>query len=306
LGKLPDEFAGVSAKDAVLSSSINAPVNVALAKAFKSVVRQGREFSSSRIDESSKLEAGQKTVDRDIAELIFDVMDDVLSLPAFNGFVRTWSNQDGTLTTVGAARVSDGQKFVEVVQKIHGRERVGRKGSSGRDAQVEIHKIIAHQWREDFQELFDKEGSLFIGTSKSAVWYAVGENALERLEQSILESEAKGTGTQNTAFDLQAEMRSLAEVWSKIHSRRPQSAARKVARNSKEQEKTDVARAASVIADLDLSKIAKEAYHGGHDAISLSVKKHDQKAVLTAQFDEGTLRFVGQALSRFVKDNLED
>jgi hypothetical protein len=305
-GKSPDEFAGVSAKDAVLSSSINAPVNAGLAKAFKSVVRQGREFARSRIDESSKLETGQKAVDRDIAELIFDVMDDVVSLPAFNGFVRTWSNGDGTLTTVGAARISDGQKFVEVVQKIHGRESVGRKGSGGREAQVEVHKVIAHQWRQDFEELFDKEGSVYIGTSKNAVWYAVGEKALERLEQSIQEAEAKGAGTQNTAFDVQAEMRPLAEVWSNIHSRRPQGAARKVARNSKEKEKTDVARAASVIADLDLPKIAKEAYHGGHDAISLSLKKHDEKAVLSAQFDEGTLRFVGQTLSRFVKDNLEE
>jgi hypothetical protein len=232
-------------------------------------------------------------------------MDDVVSLPAFNGFVRTWSNQDGTLTTVGATRISDGQKFVEAVQKIHGRESVGKKGGGGRDDQVEVHKLTANRWREDFQELFDKEGSLFIGTSKNAIWYAAGENALERLEQSIQEAAAKGAEP-DTAFDLQAEMRPLAEVWSKIHSRRPQSSARNVARKNQEKDKADVARAASVIADLDLPGIAKAAYHGGHDAISFSVKKQDQKAVLAAQFDEGTLRFVGQVLSQFVKDNLED
>src|SRR5262249_4588726 len=141
--------------------------------------------------------------------------------------------------------------------------------------------------------------------SKSAIWYAAGENALERLEQSIQEAEAKGAEP-NTAFSLQAEMRPLAEVWSKIHSRHPQGAARNVAGKSPGKDKADVAKAASVIADLDLPKIAKKAYHGGHDAISLSVKRRNEKAVLSAQFDEGTLRFVGQALSQFVKDNLED
>ena len=38
--------------------------------------------------------------------------------------------------------------------------------------------------------------------------------------------------------------------------------------------------------------------------MTLSSKKDTLS--LTGEFDEGTLRFVGKALSQFVKDNLED
>ncbi len=101
-------------------------------------------------------------------------------------------------------------------------------------------------------------------------------------------------------------MRPLAEVWSRIHSRRPKGVAKTVADKSKGNDKPAIAQAASTVADLDLPKIAAEAYRGGHDTIGVSLKRQGDKAVLSARFDEGTLRFVGRALSQFVKDNLED
>ncbi|MGE5194181.1 MAG: hypothetical protein ACM3U2_16920 [Deltaproteobacteria bacterium] len=302
-GQAPDEFAGVSREKAVLISSINMPVNAGLGKSFKSVVRQGREYVKFRIEHASNLDAGQKASDRDVADLIFDVMEDVAAMPVFNGFLRTWSNGDGTLTTVGATRVDDGHKFEEAVRKLRGREALGRKGGQ---PGVEVHRVTVHQWREAYRELFDKDGAVFVGTSPDAIWYAAGENALERLEQSIHEAEGKSQATPGAAMELHAEMRPLAEVWSRIHSRRPKGVAQQVADRSNGKAKPAVAQAASIVADLDLPKIAAEAYRGGHDTIGVSLKRQGDKAVFSARFDEGTLRFVGQALSRFVKDNLED
>ena len=306
VGQLPDAFAGVSKKDTVLSSMINMPVNGALAESFKTVVKQGQEVAQARIDNSSNIESGQKETDRDIAKLIFDVMDDVSSLPVFNGFLRIWLNNDGTLTTVAATRVSDGLKLDEAIQKIGGREKVGKKRGRGSEAEVEICKVTAHQWHQDYQELFDKDGSVYIGASKNAVWYAAGENALQRLEQSIEEAGDASATAQDNVFEMEAEMRPLAEVWSRIHSRLAKGGAQTVAEKGKAGEKPQAARAASVIASLNLPKLATEAYRGGHDVVALSLKRHDDREVLAAHFDEGTLRFIGQALSQFVKDNLQD
>ncbi len=304
VGQSPDEFTGVSKQNAVFAGSINLPVNRELGKSLKTVVQQGRVVAKTRIDRAQDLDASQKSIDSDFAALVFDVIDDVADMSSFNGFVRTWSNGDGTLTTVGATQVGDGQKYQERVQKFPARESVGRKGNS--ENRVEVHKIALRQWRQEYPELFDSEGTVLIGTSKNAVWYAVGAKALERLDQAIQEAEGRSESKSEMAIDLYAEMGPLAEVCAQLHSRKPEGTARRIAEKSKRDEKPSVARAASIVADLNLPKIAAEAYQDGKDSVSFTLKRAGDKATLSARFDEGTLRFIGKALSKFVKDNLED
>ena len=73
-----------------------------------------------------------------------------------------------------------------------------------------------------------------------------------------------------------------------------------------ENEHPKAAQAASVLAGLHLSKLAVEASKHGHDTMSMKLTRKGDKAIVTGQFDEGSLRFVGLALSKFVKDNLEE
>jgi len=304
IGQSPDEFAGVSRQDAVLAGSFNVPIDPLLARSLKAVVRQGREAASEKIAQASNLKAGQKAIDKEFVDLLFDVIDDVAGMSIFNGFVRTWSNADGTLTTVGAAQVSGGEKYREAVRKFKSRERV-EQTSTGPTG-VEIHKVIVTQWQNDYRELFDRDGSVFIGTSEKAVWYAVGANALERLEQSLAEAGGHSATKRESAVELTAEMRPLVAVWKAIDGRRPTGAAAKFKEKSEPKQNPSVAQAASVLTSLELPGIAVEAFQAGQDNVSLSLARRGDKVTLSAQFDAGTLRFVGKALSKFVKDNLED
>jgi hypothetical protein len=294
----------VSQQNAALSGAINVPVDPAIAKSLKTVVREARQVVHEKIDQSSDRGADQKSIDRNFAELIFACLDDVAGMSVFDSFVRTWSNGDGTLTTVGAVQISDGEKYRELVRKFPTREGVERNATG--EAGVEIHKVVVTQWRKDYQELFDRDGSVFIGTSDTALWYAFGEKARDRLEQTIHEAkENSGTKTE-AAVTVHARMLPLVEVWEKIHARRPAAGAAKPKAKNEKKEEPVATRAVSTVAELNLPKIAAEAYRGGHDEISLSLSRHGPKAVWSARFDEGTLRFIGKTLSKFVKDNLED
>ncbi len=317
IGESPDEFAGVSKKSAVLSGSINAPVNSALGKSLKDVAHQARDVALEKLDGASKIDAADKDTDKGLTNLLFDVIEDVAGMKTYNGFVRTWSNSDGNLTTVGAAAVADTEKYRERLRKFKTREEVHPKEAVGRG--VEIHRIHATSWTKDAPELFDKEGSVFIATSDKAIWYAVGEGALEKLERAMHEAHDNSGSKSDLALDLHIQMLPLAEVWDKIDSRQPakkeapvktvtavKNPKEKVKEKAGEGERPTVAQAASVLAGLHLSKLAVEASKHGHDTMSLTLSRKGDKAIVTGQFDEGSLRFVGLALSKFVKDNLEE
>ena len=60
------------------------------------------------------------------------------------------------------------------------------------------------------------------------------------------------------------------------------------------------------MSELELPKIAVEALQHGHDTLSITLTRNGENAELVVQSDEGILRFIGMALSKFTKDNLED
>ena len=332
MGHISDDFAGVSQQGAVMSSTINFPNDQIFTKSLKSVSHQARTVVSEAINKDERLNAEQKSVDKQVLDLVCDLVDDVAAMPVFNGFARTWANSDGTLTTVGAVKVADGAKYRELVQKFKSQERVGHKSADGG---VEIHKIAVALWQKDFPELFEKEGAVYFGTSEKAVWYALGEKGLERLEQAI--QEAGSEKAKNPAVvDVHAELLPLAKVWDQFRTRHPSAApadskkkdvkstaTSKVASKSKagdkgngkqtapsesqaKEKKEAISRAKSAVSELELHKIAVAAFQHGHDTISITLTRKGENAELAVRSDEGILRFIGLALAKFTKDNLED
>jgi len=302
VGKAPDEFAGVSKQGTAVWANMNMPVNPAVGKKLAAFAGQARGVAKDKIDKASGLSADQKVNDKDFADLISKVVEDVAGMSTFNGFVRTWPSGEGTLTTVGAAQVPDGQKYRELVRKFRNQEQVGDKsGSSG----VEIHKITLAKWPQDYPELFDKSGAVYIGTADKAVWYALGPKALERLQQAAGEAKSGGEKS-DSAIELHAELRPLTDLWNMIRSRQPEGAAKKVEKTSEEKGRKRISRAASTVADLNLHKVAADSFKDGDDKVSLSLKRKGDKAELSARFDEGVLRFAGKSLSKFTKENLEE
>ena len=145
-------------------------------------------------------------------------------------------------------------------------------------------------------------------------WYALGPKALERLKTAIHEAK-QGGSKDGPASDLHASLLPLAEVWDKICSRDGGKAADSKAPAKEKKEKTSgdtksktakATKALSALKDLQLHKIALEAFHKGNDNVSLTLSRKGDGLELAGQFDEGILHFAGLVLSRFVKENLDD
>lgn len=341
MGQISDDFAGVSQQGTVMSSTINFSNDETITKALKSVVQNARQVATDQINKDEHLNAEQKSIDKQFVELVSDLVGDVAAMPFFNGFGRTWANSDGSLTTVGAVKVADGAKYRELVQKFKSQERVGRQSGNGG---VEIHKITVAKWQKEVPEFFEKDGAVYLGTSDKAVWYALGEKSLERLEQAIQEAGSAKASKDVAAIDFHAELMPLAKVWERFRSRHPLSTpgtptnAKKkevaatetnstkvtkktggsdranessgqegTAKKSKASDKKEsVARAKASVNDLDLPKLAAQAFQHGHDTFSVTLKRNGEDAELVVKSEEGLLRFLGLALAKFTKDNLEE
>jgi hypothetical protein len=312
---------------------------------MKAVASHGRTAANARIDSSTKLDANQKQTGKDFSDLISEIATDIAGMDTFNGCLRTWSGNEGKLTTVGAARVSNSDKFRERLQKFKQKDRV-EKPIAG----VELHHLTAAHWKENAPELFDAEGSVYVGTSDKAIWFALGPEARERIEQAIQAAAGKSDkggakGESQKALDLHAELQPLARVWDAIGSRQPrhsgkeESAARgkskpesqpkansstKSAANgsTKSSAKSETTAGAdgkpkpgskmtagetkTKIADLQLHKVAGETFKDGNGRIDVSLTHEGDKVKLLIDCDEGVLRFAGKILSVFTKQNLAD
>ncbi len=309
IGHTPDEFAGVSKEGTAGWMQVNIPLDERRKESIQSVARHGRAAAKERIDDKTKSQ-NQEAKFEDLDDLIADIADDVAGLPEFNGFSRTWSNKGGALTTVGAVKVSDSAKVIEYLQKLRGKAGEGQsvKLKVASVDGVDIHQVASSRWQKDYPELFDDEGTVYLGTGEKAIWYALGARSLDHLKQAIPEAKRSSAKSEN-AFELQARLLPFAEAWDKIHSRRGKTGASEKVENVKEKirkNRPKVADAAKRVSDLELSKLAVEAFQKGKDSVSKTVSGKGDTLTAVSDFDEGTLRFIGKALSQFVKENLED
>ncbi|HLJ09999.1 MAG TPA: hypothetical protein VKU82_02360, partial [Planctomycetaceae bacterium] len=276
-------------------------------ESIKTVAHHARGGVKGAVAENVSSEETKSSLS-DLTDLFADIADDVAGTPEFNGFFRTWSSGHAGLTTVGGVKVSDPTKVIEFLQKQKGKNREGHEvrlkvSSAGG---VDIHQMRAAQWHQDTPELFDQEGSVYVGTGERTVWYALGEQALDKLKQAIQESTAKGA--QSSPAELHAKLLPLAEVWDKIRTRHPDlpENVQKAAQSESKDTRSKAARAASTVHDLKLSKLAVEAFQKGHDTFSAKLSRQGEGLELVGDVDEGLLRFAGLALSKFTKDNLSD
>jgi hypothetical protein len=330
IGKEPDAFAGIATENADLVANINVPLDPAVARQMKTVAEKIKAAADHRIDNSSRVEQDQKADDKQFAELLFQVASDVAEMDTLNGVVRIWRGSQDKLTTLSATRVQHGEKYRELVRKFKHAE-AGPKKIQG----VEVHKLTNVKLEKDAPELFGAEGAVYVATGDKAVWVAAGPEAMQRLEQAIeAASPGKGAATGGRsgkqAIDVHGNLQALAAAWDTIGMRlesRPDSrknkSEEKSAKEPKAAKRTEKATdagtgksdrkadtkkpvTAATVSDLDLHKIAGESFKHGEGKFTISLTGDGDKAKLLMTGDEDMLRFVGNVLSKFTKENLED
>ena len=250
ISKQPNNYSGISTDGTVFSLTVNMPLDEKQQKMLKTLAHDGRAALQGRIEHSDKRDSSRKAIDGDLVDLVFDIINDGLGEKQVNGFVRTWSETGGKLTTVGAIRVADGVKFVELLQKVAARQKGTVNLKIETVAGVDIHKVTLSEDAKSYPELFDDEGALYVGTARNAAWYALGANSLDRLKNAIHEAEGSAR-KDDTAVAVQARLAPLAETLDRIVARHQE-------RNEKPANKdrdhgTKTRRAMNTVRDLELS-----------------------------------------------------
>lgn len=316
LGKTPDEFASVSKLDTVFSLSGNFPIDP-LRKAFlTNVVKLERALLKKQIAESTKHSDEQKKSEDELVELMFDVIDGFKDLGVINGFLRSWSNGDGTLTTVAGGRVPENsrEKFEKMLEKLATRKATNKvENKVETESEVEIHKLSVPDVQTDFPEFLGKDGEVYVGTADKTLWLASGTGSLERLKKAIQESKV-AVEKPGPEVELIVKLGPFVELRENYHVRNPAVAAvpanePKKPSGAKPPQKGDKAAAKKVegfISGAELRKIALETFKEGKDTMTFSLQRDNKTVKLNVQFDEGLIRFVGKLASKVVKENLED
>jgi hypothetical protein len=303
LGKDPDEFAGVSYKDAVISFSLNFALDPLRQTFIKEISNLERKLLKKEITESEKRSAAQKAVDNDLVDLVCDVVEGTGKLGTANAFIRCWRNKDSTLTSVAGGRIPEGakanfEKMLDGIASRNANNNVEKKIDAV--GEIEIHKLTAPQLHTDLPELIGQDGAIYVGTHERTVWLASGENALELLKKAIQEAQAAGPKP-GPDLDFKINLGPFVEALNSYQNRNPASVAR-TARSTTARKRTPE----GLISPADLRKLAIEAFKDGKDTATVSIHRQDKLVKVNLKFEEGCIRFAGKVMSKVVKENLED
>ncbi len=318
LGTVPDEFAEVSKEGAVLAVSGTFPLDSLRKEFMKAFARLSRAEAKKQIADNDKLTEEQKKTDGDLADLVYDVVNDIAVLGYFNGVIRCWSNGDGTLTSVGAGKIPEGarQKFDDMLKKMASRDPMNKlEEKIDTEEEIEIHKLTVPEVQKENPEFIGTDGAVFVGLNDKVVWLASGDKALERMKTAIKEAKAGGPKA-SPGVDLFLKFGPFIEARDKYQQRNPVLAAKPVVEEKKtdvkvKSEKTPKAEKAKpkvegLISTADLRKIALETFTDDKDTMTLSLNRDGKVAKLQVQFDESLIRYVGKLISKVVKENLAD
>jgi len=324
LEQSPDAFAGVAKEGGVLSLSVNFGLDDVRKAMLKDLSEKGHKDALARIEADKAASESQRKTDADLADLLHAAFDGVVDVGVLNACVRSWANSDETITSVLGVRVPDGAKFVEIVQKLSQRE-----GSQKVEQQtttvegVEIHQVTLDVGKLKFNELVSKDGVFYVGTAPTTVWLATGDGALERLKTAIQQATAGAQA--GPSLDLAINLAPWVDVYDKYKKRegkpappQPTVAGPDSTREKKvsfrpgekppagqpNQKATD--RIGGILSEIPLRQLAVEALKAGNDSLAVNVKRDGSVVKVGLDVDTGLIRFVGSALSRFVKDNLAD
>ena len=307
LGQTPDEFAGVSKKDAVFSLSLNFALDPLRQAFVKDISNLERNLLKKEITESEKRTPEEKAVDSDMVDLVCDVAEGTSKLGIANAFIRSWKNTDGTLSTVAGGRIADGAKaqFEKMLDDIASRSpnnKVEKKIET--EGEIEIHKLTIPRLHDDLPEFIGADGAVYVGTHDKTVWLASGDKALELLKNAMQETKAAGPKP-GPDLDLSVNLGPYIEILNAYRTRNPTTTTTTPAAKSDDGKKK-IKKVEALISPADLRKLAVEAFKSGKDTVALSIHREEKQVKVKLKFDEGCLRFAGKVLSKFVKENLED
>lgn len=293
LTQQPSYFANVPFHEkGTIQARINFAIDPMRSKHAKDFYPKLLPVIKADIDTRPALDDKNKAAAKSAIDILFDMMTEAISLKVADIFIDAHASADGKNTLVGGLRTADGTKAVEALKQFPN-IRSGWKWEEniGEHHGVKLHTLtVAPHRAAVVQALCGGEALIHIGTSKDAVWFAAGQDAVAELKAAIDAVQKPAPAKADPAFlHLDVRLHTLVDVLDAYRGSFP-------AGTSKEDKDLEKQR-------TKWRKYGKEAFGSGDDQLigRLTHEGADVKGEFKVNL--GALKFVGTMIADFVADN---
>ena len=281
IGQKPSYFAAIPRADgSILSVRANWPLDGMRKNHTLELVKAIKKSELSRIDAESSFSASEKKAHHDIGDLVEKLLVTNANAGIFDMFTEVHPNKAGSNTAIGAFRTVDGtigEQIVKLLPKT-GKGRSVKMNVAKVDG-VNIHRTEVKLSKSSLLKMFLGGGVIYVGTSKDAIWFASGDNALAELTAAIKQ---RSKPTAVTKKDVFIDLFLKVAPWLELRDK---------ARGPK--------------GNPELRAVAKTAFAGGKDGVSMQLRRSGWSIIGAVDIETNVLRFAGAMVSKFSADTLD-
>jgi hypothetical protein len=230
-----------------------------------------------------KLSADAKQATDQIIDQTFALIEAGFKAGLADGFIDVHKGTSGKNVLLAAAWTPDGTKVGDILALLP-KARAGEnvKLNVAEESGVKIHSVDLTKDQHPHWIDFIGASTLYVGSSKEAVWCAAGDGALEALKAAIKKTtQPAAAGAEKAPW---GELIVRLKPWVEEIATEP----------SKKK------------GDDRYRKMLLSSFEGGDDQLSVRMTRQEHKIVGEITLQKGLLRFAGKAASDFSRENLDE
>ncbi len=244
------------------------------------------------VDARPALDDKNKAAGKAAVDVLFEMLTDALELKNVDIFIDAHASADGKNTLIGGLHTADGTKAVNALKQFPN-IRPGWKWAekTGEHAGVDLHELTVAPHRAAVIAALCGGGPIIhIGTSKDAVWFAAGQDAVKELHAAIDATQKPAPEKVDPEFlHVDVRLQAIVDVLDAYRGSFPPGTSKQDQLDEKQRSKW--------------RKYGKDAFSGGDDQL-IGKLVHDGADVKgDFHVDLGALKFVGTMIADFVAEN---
>ena len=291
LGTKPSHFANVkSPAETAATGRINFAIDPMRLGHLKNSYKAFRPVLAAELDGIAALkDADQKTAAKQAGDLLIDIFDASIAAGTLDGCFDLTDAGGGKHTFLGGIRCADG-KVADQILSLFPKMSPGHevKLNVATVAETSLHTLtIPTSLLPQFQKFFPGETVVFVGTSKEAVWLAIGPNAQADLTAAITAVAGPAAEAADaTILSFSANMAQLVELFDALSPEKSDSTGPK-SEMQKERER--------------IRALADQAVAGCEPRMTTTLKRNGNVIEGSSVVSECALKFVGTLMADFAK-----
>lgn len=244
------------------------------------------------VDARPALDDKNKTAGKAAVDVLFEMLTDAIPLKNVDIFIDAHASADGKNTLVGGLRTADGTKAMNALKEFPN-IRPGWKWSenTGEHKGVALHELtVAPHRAAVIAALCGGGPTVHIGTSKDAVWFAAGQNAVTELKAAIDATQQPAPAKAAPEFlYVDIRLQAVVDVLDAYRGSFPPGTSKQDQLDEKQRTKW--------------RQYGKQAFADGDDQLTGKLIHDGADVKGDFKVNLGALKFVGTMIADFVADN---